>query len=491
MNEKTTFKPGVVEQLPEDGYKSLIRYILPELVTAFLVYSLLNFVDATFIAHLKSTALYGVQGGMSTVVHFITKIAEGLSIGTVVVCGQYNGASRYHDAGRAAISSFWATLVIGIVIASALFFGASWLYGFFQFPVDMQVIGVQYLKIRAASVLLAFIYFSLIGFLRGIKRPDLSLKFFLLGAVVFIISDYFLIFGKFGMPALGLNGSAVAAVLQYSVMIVGALSYLLLNKSTRRYSLRIIKGVNKGDVKNIIQLSLPVMVDKATFAAAKIWLVKLITPMGPVALASFNVIKDMEQFAFVPAIACAQVVTFLVSNDYARGNWSSISRNIKRIFLLASISVFAILGAFAYKPNLIIGCFDKQNEFTFFAGKAFLLLSGLVICDLLQLILAGALRGAANVAVVMWTRIIVCLGFFVPVSYVLSLAFVENTLIKFVLIYGTFYVSSGLMGLVYVYWFRKDAWKYKSHFHTARVTHDKTSNLSRDSKTRGHIKDLH
>ena len=57
------------------------------------------------------------------------------------------------------------------------------------------------------------------------------------------------------------------------------------------------------------------MLDKAALAWAKMWLVVMIAPAGEYALASFSVLKDLEQFAFVPAIAFGQVITLLVSND--------------------------------------------------------------------------------------------------------------------------------------------------------------------------------
>lgn len=452
---------GITDQAGE-RYKTILCYVLPELVTAFLLTSVLSCIDAALVSHLKSTALYATSGATRGLIHFLHKLAEGFSIGAVILCGQFNGLKRYTDAGRAAMAAIWLTLVAGGIIALALFLGAYEIYGFFRVTPRMIALGVPFLRLRAIGVFLAFIYFAGIGFLRGIKNTRVPMLAYLIGGVVFVFFDYALIFGKFGFPALGLRGSAIASILQYLTMIVCIGVYFVYDCSVRKYGLSLLRGFERSTVIELIKLGWPAMVDKAVLAASKLWLLKLIAPMGTMAIASFTVICDMEQFAFVPAIACAQVITFLVSNDYGTGNWSGIKSNIKKVLFLSSLAVMSVLLIFSVFSERVIHIFDAPNAFTAFAATAFPIISVLVLFDLLQVILAGALRGAANVRVVMVTRLIICACIFAPVSYWLSLLPVENPLLRFLLIYSTFYLADGLMGAVYIFWFRHDRWKQRT-----------------------------
>ncbi len=86
------------------------------------------------------------------------------------------------------------------------------------------------------------------------------------------------------------------------------------------------------------------------------------------------------------------------------------------------------------------------------------MISILALFDLTQVILSGALRGASNVRVVMVTRLVGCGLVFIPLSYLFSILPIENMLLKFILIYGSFYMANGVMSLVYVFWFRRDCW---------------------------------
>jgi Na+-driven multidrug efflux pump len=80
----------------------------------------------------------------------------------------------------------------------------------------------------------------------------------------------------------------------------------------------------------------------------------MIAPMGKYAIASYTVVKDMERFAFLPAMAFAQIITILVSNDFGKRKWFDISANIKKVVFLTSLMVFALLAVLSLYPEVFI-----------------------------------------------------------------------------------------------------------------------------------------
>ena len=121
-----------------------------------------------------------------------------------------------------------------------------------------------------------------------------------------------------------------------------------------------------------------------------------------------------------------------------------------------------ILALFMINPAAIIQFFDKRGEFTALALAAFPILSVLVMFDLVQLILSAALRGAGNVRTVMYVRLLICMGYFVPISYILSNMHIQDTTLKFILVYGSFYVGNMFMNIVYISRLRGEEWKEAS-----------------------------
>lgn len=242
-------------------------------------------------------------------------------------------------------------------------------------------------------------------------------------------------------------------------MTVAAVIFVLLNKGYRQYAIELFSGLDFHYIKELLQIIWPVAIDKATLAFAYIWLSKTINVMGTCSTASFCAVKDLERFAFLPAIAFAQVITLLVSNDHGRHNWAGIKSNIKKVMFMASLMVFSILAIFSIYPTQLMKIFDKNGDFTQLTAQIFPILSVLVFFDLIQLILSGALRGAGDVKVVMWTRLAVCGGYFIPVSWFLASLPIANPVLKFLLIYGSFYVGNGLMSIVYINRLRGPKWK--------------------------------
>jgi MATE family, multidrug efflux pump len=444
---------GIKDTTEGQSYRSLFTYFVPEFITSFFLYSALSLIDSWFIADLKCTTMYATQGVTGNLVHLLTKIAESFSVGTIVLCGQYNGIKDFKNVGRSAISALWITCFVGALISILLYSTAHLIYAGRLDPA-MLMYGVAFLRVRALGIFFMFVYFALIGFLRGIKNTRVPMLLFIMGGIVFIFFDYVLIYGKWGFPEMKLQGSALASTIQYGTMLIGALAYCLLDKTNRCYALNLITAFDWRNARTIMSLSWPVMFDKASLAGAKLWLDMMIAPMGIEALASYTIIRNMEQFAFLPAIAFAQVITFLVSNDFKAGNMLSIKSNIKKIIFLSSLMVFTILLVFSLAATSIVGCFDKEKTFTAFAAQAFQPLSLLVFFDLLQIILSGALRGAAEVKLVMKVRLLTCFVYFIPLSYVLSHLAFSSSLLKFIFLYGSFYVGNALMSIVYIYRFR-------------------------------------
>lgn len=454
-----SYVDGIKDLTKGEQYSTLMRYFSQEFVSAAILYSVLLLVDAYFVSHINTSA-YATLGVSSTLLHFIVKMAEGLSVGVVVLTGQFNGLGKYRQVGRVLIDSFWTTCILGATIASMLYFGAYYIYKFYGVPEDMIRVGIPFLRLRALAVFFTFVYFGFLGFLRGIKNTKTPMKIFMVGGVFYIFFDYALIFGNFGFPAFGFLGSAMASVIQYGVMFFIAVGYLILKKDTRKYISDLTAVFKERSyVRELISLSWPVVVEKALFASGFIWLCAMVAPMGKYVLATFSVIKDMERIAILPGIAFAQVLTFLVSNDFGRKNWDGIKANLKKVLFLTSMMVFSVLLLFSLFPEFFVSFFDRRGEFTHLAARIFPLLSVLIIFDVIQLVLAGALRGAANVKTVMATRLVVLLGYFVPVSYMLSKLPIQDQALKFVLIYGSFYVGNAFMSLAYIHRLRGEAWK--------------------------------
>lgn len=429
-------------------YTLLTSFFIPEFITALTIYSIPLLIDARFIAYLQSTNAYATLGVTNTLLHFLLKIAEGVSVGVLVLTGQENIKSEKQNLWTIFIHSFAYSGLLGISAASIIYYGADAIYTWYNVPLEIKVLGIPFLQIRALSILFAFIYFGCIGFLRGIKNSIIPMITVIIGAIIFLCADYVLIFGNRYILPLGLYGSAVASVIQYASMaLISFITIIIL--LTKKKDLQ-SQTFQFTILKKLFHVSFPVMIDKGIFAASALWLGKCIAPMGVVALASFSVIKDLERFAFLPAIAFAQVTTVMISNLDLNKDYEYYLHTTKRILILSLAMVMSILAFCSLFPHKIIHLFDIKSDFTDFSSTVFPIISSFVIFDVIQIILAAALRGRSYVTYVMWTRLIISILFFMPLSYFFTSQNIAHQILKFVLIYGSFYIGNALMSICYI-----------------------------------------
>lgn len=452
------------------GIRKLFGYFFPELVTAALLYIGLEIIDFRFIACTDVALCNAAQVHSNLLFHLITKIAEGFSVGMVVMCGQYNGAHEYHRTGKTVSDAFWTTALTGGLIALAIYLSAHSIYAFYGVPQEIADLGIPYSKIRAVGVFFSFIFFALIGFLRGIKNTKTPMFLFLLGGAVFLFFDYALIFGKWGFPALGLRGSALATVIQYAVMLTGALIYVLKQPAHHKYGISLFSAIKWSNVRDLIHMSWPVMIDKASIAICPIWLAKMLAytasstsvATGRILFDSYAVLRTMERVGILPALAFAQVITFLVSNDYKIHNFKAIRTNIRTVLVISALLVGFFTFMFCLTPTFFLTILGKGKAFNDFIAYTLPYIAILMFFDVLQLILSASLRGAGDVQAVMWARMVVTALFFVPLAYLTSLLPVDNLLLKFILLYGSVHLSYAMMALIYIIRLKSGAWKKQS-----------------------------
>ena len=297
-----------------ESYGQLLHYWAPELVTAAVLNTLPMLFDAYIISQLQSTSTYGTLGIVNNFLHMLMKLAESVSVATIALVGRYNGAKEYDRVGKTLGDAFWTTLVIGAIPTILLFSFSTEILIALDVPRHMAILGSPFLKLRSLGVFLLFINLAFLGFMRGVKNTKTPMHIYLVGITIFMIFDYILVLGKIGLPAQGLTGSAIATLIQYSVMLLIAIWYVLKNEEYKIYfSKAFYYFFNKEGAIKIVTLSIPILIDKIALSSAYVRLNQVINPMGKYAIASFALIKDLERLAFLPALKFRLFITKLNS----------------------------------------------------------------------------------------------------------------------------------------------------------------------------------
>ena len=175
----TSYVSGITDMEHGEGYVSILRYFFPEFISALLLYSLPFWIDSFFISQLESTSMYATLGSTNTFIFLVIKLAESLSIGTVIMSGQFNGMHAYRKAGSALRDTFWVTCIVGFCCFLFLYTSAYYIYAWYGVSEEMIHLGVPFLRLRAIGLFFTFLYMAFVGFLRGVKNTKAPMVIFM------------------------------------------------------------------------------------------------------------------------------------------------------------------------------------------------------------------------------------------------------------------------------------------------------------------------
>lgn len=362
---------------------------------AQLAQNTVSFVDTLMVGKLGNDALAGIAIG-STVFHFVLIILSGVILGVGPTVSHASGAGDRETCGRAVRQGLWLSVI--------LFLPAFLLYRniypcliLLGQPAETALASSQYLKAISWGLLPALMIMSLRGLLEGTSnmRPIMIISF--IGVGFNVLANDALMFGKYGLPALGLVGTGYASSLVYGLVFLmfGLLvhfEYHDIHVFTR------IRTPDAGMLWELIRVGGPISMtlafESSMFAAAAL----AMGTLGKDQLAAHQIALQTASISFMVPLGLALATSVRVGN--AMGSGSPRNAEIAgHVGMLTCVFVMCFSGLFFwFCPELIIGRFlDVNNsdnaEVIKFATSFLGIAAVFQLVDGLQVAGSGSLRG--------------------------------------------------------------------------------------------------
>lgn len=276
--------------------------------------TLVGAVDTLLVARLGSAAVAGV-GTAVEFVYFIISILIALEIGATVLVSQAFGANlsdRVRDVGRQAL--VWG-VILSIPISVLGYMLAPTLIRLFDTEEEVADYATHYLQITAA--LSVFLLLTFVGgaIYRGIGDSRTPLYASIVANVVNIVMAYALIFGHFGLPELGVEGSAwgaatgraASASILIGLLLTGKRGISLRGTGTWRPHLTI--------GRQLLRLGLPASLEQIISSAGFMTMLWVVAKIGTDALAAQQFAMTALNIGYTPAFGFGIAVTALVGQS--------------------------------------------------------------------------------------------------------------------------------------------------------------------------------
>ena len=271
-------------------------------------------VDTLMVGTLGAAAVAGVGTG-SALVFFLISILAAIDIGATILISQATGAGDRRRANLLARQAIVWGLILAVPVSIGMFVAAPTIIGLYGAEPDVVDAATTYLQVTAAGSAALLLSFVCGAILRGAGDSRTPLKAGVIANVVNIAVAYTLIFGHFGLPELGVAGSAVGAA---SGRAVGAaVMVLAMLRGRTAISLRGADGwrARWESARQLLKLGLPAAVEQVLSVGAFTVLVSVVALIGTAALAAEQIAFTALSLAFLPAFGFSMAATALVGQS--------------------------------------------------------------------------------------------------------------------------------------------------------------------------------
>jgi len=303
-------------------------------------------VDAWFLGRVGDRAL-AAQAFSYPIILIATSVAIGLGAGTSSVVARAIGKGDHRRAKRLATDSLLLSFLITAVVSAIGVMTIRPLFRLLGVPEDMIPLIRSFMIILYAGV--PFIVVGMVGLasMRATGDTRLPSKLMIMGSVLNVALDPIFIFGLGPLPALGLNGAALAALVARSTILVGALVLL-----RGRLDMVSFKRPEPGELrrswKDILHVGLPAAGTNAIVPLGTMLITAMIARYGPDAVAGFGVASRIESMMLVVYYAMSAIIGPFVGQNFSAGEEERILRALKlcTLFCLASgLTIAVVLAA--------------------------------------------------------------------------------------------------------------------------------------------------
>ena len=396
-------------------YKDLARLGLP-IVIGQLGIIFVSFVD-TFMVGRHGTNDLAAASFVNNMFNLAIIFATGFSYGLTPIVGKLFGKGRKEEAGgmfKNALLANGAMSALLMLVMWVLYLNIENLGQ----PAELMGVMRPYYLTLLLSVPFTLLFNAFKQFADGITDTKTSMWILLTGNMLNIVGNYLLIFGKGGLPELGLLGAGISTLLSRMAMLAIALVIFFRCERFGAYASGFREiGFTRIRQKELFFLGLPIAAQMGMETASFSLTTIMVGWIGTTALAAHQIMCTVGQLGFMIYYGMAAAVAVKVSNYSGEGDTTNIRRVASAGFHLISLmAVVTSVIVFALR-NHIGGVFTDD------AGVAMLVAQLTVpfvlyqIGDGMQSNYANALRGITDVKPMMLFAFIAYFVISLPAGY--------------------------------------------------------------------------
>ena len=397
-----------------DIFLPLLRFSLP-ILAALILQTAYGAVDLWMVGRFATAADVSAVSTGSQLMHTITCVVTGLTMGTTVMLGQTLGQGKGEEAGSIIGSSIALFSLIAALLTAFTILGAGWLARITQVPEEAIPPSLSYIRMCGAGLCFITAYNVFGSIFRGMGDSKTPLMTVAIACAVNVAGDYLLV----AVLGLGALGAAIATVCAQGVSVAVSLLVVSRRGLGFPFSPRDIR-FHRVKVGRILRLGTPVALQDGLVSISFLVILSIVNSLGLMASAGVGVAEKLCGFIMLVPSAFSQSVTTFVAQNVGAGRLDRARKCLGQ-GILASLCFGVVIGYLSFfHGSVLAGLFNGDPAIVFAAADYLRAYAIDVLMTSFLFPFIGYFNGRGSTGFVMVQGLVGAFCIRIPVSIIMS-----------------------------------------------------------------------
>ncbi|MGF1682181.1 MATE family efflux transporter [Photobacterium minamisatsumaniensis] len=398
--------------------KALLRLSIPIIITQLATQGM-GFVDTTMAGQVSPSDLAAIALGTSLWVP-ANLLLRGVLMALTPITAFHRGSGDKDKISSELFQMAWIALFGSLILIVYLNFGGA-ILSFVNVSAEVIPIASNYLIALAFGVPGIALFYTLNSFCEGMNNTKAPMFFSLLGLAINIPINYILIYGKFGMPALGAVGSGWATSIVYWAMSILLFLYIRRHHHYKNIIDYSHFAPHFSPIVKLVKLGLPIGINIAVCGSIFSVIALLIGRLGTTNIASAQIALNISSMTYMIPMSLSFGITVRVG--HALGKNDELTAKFRSKIGIAIAALLSMISAafFILFPEWITRLYTTDPIISATASSLLFYTAIYQISDALQTSSNGALRAYKDTKIPMFLACTAYWGIALPLGITLGM----------------------------------------------------------------------
>ncbi|TAH39905.1 MAG: MATE family efflux transporter [Bacteroidetes bacterium] len=433
--------------------KRAIFLLAVPMILELVLESTFAVVDIFFVGKLGSSAVATV-GLTETYLFLLYAVGMGLSMAVTAIVARRVGEKDSNGAGVSAVQAMLIGIIVSIPFSIAGIFFAKDLLGLMGADEWSLTHGTSYTAWMLGGNLVIMLLFVINAIFRGAGDAAIAMRVLWIANGINIILDPLLIFGLGPIPAMGIEGAAIATNIGRGVGVLAQLYYLF--RGGRH--IKIVAGMirfNLSVMINMLKTSLGGIAQMIVAMTSWIFLMRILSDIGSEAVAGATISIRIMMFVIMPAWGLSNAAATLVGQNLGAGSPERAESTVWKIGFYNMIFLLGISVLFFCFNKQLVGIFTTDLNVIAIGSEWLQILSYSFFVYGWWMVSVQAFNGAGDTATPTYINLVFFWLIQIPLAYMLAiqLNWAHSG------VFWAVFISETSVGIFTLWLFNKGKWK--------------------------------